>query len=523
MKKRPMLKERFLRIAMVVSAVAVLAVLAAAFVANAMTKDVGRDEQMYCTAAVLLSRGHLIYRDFTYPSQLPCHPLLLAGLYRALGTSRFLLVGRLVSVVCDILVMLAIVAIFRFVFGSSRRAGLFFGMAAVAFYAFNPLVDYAAGYAWNHDAVILCVLASLWLFVTTDFRQKSRYWRAALMGVLLTFATCMRVTTALIELVFLSALLAASGRSLRQKCQTALPFSAAGLIVLAWPAWVVAQAPRAFWLNLMEIPALYGRWLQDVGMTHNKVALTVAALSFPGYLALLAAAGGLAWVLYRRFARLDAQAKPKALLTALLPVVFFVIAYIPPTMWRQYLAVPVPFLTVAFAYPLAELYKQARSAAGRNTFLVASYAVGIGAAVAVLSYPTVLGRLPLVLVPERWTPVELHRRSVDIGDNVEEPRLVCTLGPLQALEGGCDIYPELACGSIVYRVADLMSPQQRKVTHTVGTTTLAALLEQRPPSAVMVGVEPSHFSFLEEPLRNWVPADWQRLTYDNGLQLYSRP
>ena len=113
--------------------------------------------------------------------------------------------------------------------------------------------------------------------------------------------------------------------------------------------------------------------------------------------------------------------------------------------------------------------------------------------------------------------------AVDIAGNVEEPRLLCTLGPLQALEGGCDIYPELACGSIVYRVADLTSQQQREVTHTVGAATLAALLEQRPPSAVMVGVEPSHFSFLEEPLRNWVPVDWQRLTYDNGLQVYSRP
>lgn len=518
-----MLNERSLRIAIVVSTAVVVAVLAAAFVANAMTKDVGRDEQMYCTAGVLLGRGHLIYRDFTYPSQLPCHPLLLAGLYRVMGTSRFLLIGRLVSVICDILVMLGIVGIFRFVFGSSRRAGWFFGMAAVAFYAFNPLVDYAAGYAWNHDVVILCVVASLWLFITTDFGHKSRYWRAALMGAALTLATCMRITTALIELVFLAALLYASGPSFRQKSRTALPFSAAGLIVLAWPVWIVAQAPRAFWINLIEIPALYGRWLHDIGMTHNKVALTLTALSLPGYLALLAVAGGLAWVLCRRFARLDTQVKPKALLTALLPVAFFVIAYIPPTMWRQYLAVPVPFLTVAFAYPLAELYKQARTGAGKRSFLVASYGVGIGAAVAVLSYPVVLDRLPLVLVPERWTPVELHKRSVAIGNDVQEPRLVCTLGPLEALEGGCDIYPELACGSIVYRVADLMSSQQREATHATGATTLAGLLEQRPPSAVMVGVEPSHFSFLEEPLRNCVPVDWQRLTYDNGLQVYFRP
>lgn len=512
-----------MRITVVVSAAFVLVLLAAALVANAMTKPVGRDEQMYCTAGVLLSRGNMIYRDFAYPSQLPYHPLLLAGLYRALGTSHFLLAGRAVSVVCDILVMVLIVGIFRCVFGQHRRAALLFGVATVVLYAFNPLVDYAAGYAWNHDVVILCVVASLWLFITTDFQQKSRYWRAALMGVLLTFATCMRITTVLVELAFLVALLFASGRSLREKSRTALAFSAAGLIVLIWPVWIVTQAPRAFGMNLIQIPALYARWLQEVGMTHNKAALTVAALAMPGYLMLLMAAGYFAWVSGRGFFHLERQVRPKAVLTALLPLAFFVIAYIPPTMWRQYLAMPVPFVAIAFAYPLAELCKHAGTGTGKRQFTVASYVVGISVAVAVLSHLVVLYRLPLVLVPERWTPVELHRVSVDIAGNVKEPRLVCTLGPLEALEGGCDIYPELACGSIVYRVADLMSEQEREVTHSVGITTLDALLKQRPPSAVVVGVEASYFSFLEDPLRDWVSPDWQRLTYDNSLQVYFRP
>ncbi len=45
-------------------------------------KEVSRDEQMYCTAGVLLAGGQSIYKDFSYPSQLPCHPLLLAALYK---------------------------------------------------------------------------------------------------------------------------------------------------------------------------------------------------------------------------------------------------------------------------------------------------------------------------------------------------------------------------------------------------------------------------------------------------------
>jgi hypothetical protein len=92
-------------------ALTMIVVLGAALLANSMTKEVGRDEQMYCTAGVLLGQGQMIYRDFSYPTQLPCHPLLLATLYRGLGTTYYLLIGRLVSVVCDVLVVIFILLI----------------------------------------------------------------------------------------------------------------------------------------------------------------------------------------------------------------------------------------------------------------------------------------------------------------------------------------------------------------------------------------------------------------------------
>jgi hypothetical protein len=519
-KDRTVLDSRAGHTAVVLFTLLVLVILSMAIAANAMTKESARDEQMYCTAGFLLAQGKLIYRDFAYPSQLPYHPLLLAALYRVLDTHRLLLTGRLVSVVCDILVMLSIVGIFRLAFGAARRAGLLFGGAAIVLYAFNPLVDYAAGYAWNHDVVILCVVLSLWLFVATDFRRTSRYWRAALIGALLTFATCMRVTTALVQLVFLVALFFASYGSFRERSRTVVPFSAASLVALAWPVWIIAKAPHAFWLNLTHIPALYGRWLREIGMTHSKAALTIAALTTPAYLVLLAVAGYLGWLYHRRSFRVSDQDGAKALLAALLPLVFLVIAYIPPTMWRQYLAVPVPFLIIALAYPLAMLQRQ--SDGSSRPFTVASWLLGVGAIVALLSYPIVLYRSPLAFVPERWTPFRLHRIAVEMAERVEQPHLVCTLGPLQALEGDCGIYPELACGSIVYRVADLMSEQQRAITHTVGPKGLQALVESRTPDAVLVGVEPSYFSFLEDPLRELVPTTWERETYEGGLQLYFR-
>lgn len=504
-------------------ALATMALLVAALLANSMTKELARDEQMYCTAGILLARGATIYRDFSYPSQLPYHPLLLAAVYRGFGTTHYLLAGRLLSVAGDVGVMIFILLIYRFVFGARRRAGLLFGLAAVVLFVFNPVVDYAAGYAWNHDVVILCVMASLWLFVTTDFEQRSRFWRVGLMGALLTAATFMRVTTVLVEVLFLAGLLAAAGGPWRNRSRTALPFSLAALAVMAWPLWVISRAPEAFRLNLFRIPALYGRWLHEIGMTFGKLALTVTCLGTPGYFMLLVVAGCLVGAMVRGRVPLEAREKPKAALAALLPLLFLVIAYIPPTMWQQYLAVPVPFITIAFAYPLAGLCRRADEPGGRRWYGLASCVTAVAALVSVVALPVALYRIPFVLVPEKWVPMEVHRVSADIASQAGEPCLALTLGPLYALEGGCDIYPQLASGSIVYRVADRMSAEERQVTRTVGPQTVDALAQDRPPAVVIVGVEPSRFSMLEEPLRQLVPPDWQRSTYQGTLQVYSRP
>jgi hypothetical protein len=149
--------------------------------------------------------------------------------------------------------------------------------------------------------------------------------------------------------------------------------------------------------------------------------------------------------------------------------------------------------------------------------------MGIAAAVSVLAYPVVLYRSIFVLVPERWTPVELHKESLDLTAKVKEPAVVLTLGPLYALEGGRDIYRELACGSIIYRVADRMSVEERQITRTVGPKTLDELVKGRPPAAVIVGVESSRFSFLEDPLRRWIPSDWPRETGKSTRQVYLSP
>ncbi|MCP4610470.1 MAG: hypothetical protein GY845_17315 [Planctomycetes bacterium] len=490
-----------------------------------MSKPLGRDEQMYCTGSALLAQGKMIYRDFSYAAQLPYHPLICAVLLKIFHTTHYLLIGRMLSAFFDILVVVCIVGIYRHIFKSFAITGMLLGLAAAVLYVFNPLVDYANGYAWNHDAVIFCVVLAFWLFVSTDFTQKSKYWRIAAIGALLTFASCMRITTALVELLFFAIILSQPAESIKHRFKTALPFIIAAAVVSAWPVWVIAQAPRAFFLNLVKIPMLYGEWLHQIGMVFNKFELTFACLTQPGYCVLVVLATYFALMIVCLRRRLKITSGRKLLLAALLPLTFLIIALIPPTMWQQYLAMPVPFLVIGFALPLLYLRKLADKSNVNMHFKIAVALLGICVFVAVTSYPVVLYRTPLVLVPEEWEPIKIHKISKDIAEKLktQNSKLILTLAPLLALEGGCDIYTELSCGAIIYRIADSMSDSERSLTRTAGLKTLGELLKKKPPSAVILNVERGKLAMLEAPLQAVVKPDWERKAYENGFIAYFKP
>ena len=505
----------------IIFVVITLIVLSAAILANSMAKPVGRDEQMYCTGAVCMAQGKMIYKDFSYAAQMPYHPLLCAALFKVFGTTHYLLVIRLLSSVCDILVMICIIGVYRHIFRPFTTTGLLLGLAAVALYVFNPLVDYANGFAWNHDVVVFCIVLSLWLYVTMDILRPSHYWRIAAIGALLTFATFMRITTVLVVFVFLGVLLHSSHKSIKQRIKTVLSFWVASILVMIWPVWVIAQAPKAVFLNLVKIPVFYGQWLRDIGMVHNKVALTFACLTTPGYLVLIALAIYLVLFCLVLRRRLKIANTGSLWLAALLPVVFFVIALIPPTMWRQYLAIPVPFLVIALAFPLSYLRRLGDQAKMRKQFKIAAVSMAACALIAIFAYPYVLLRMPIALVPERWVPIELHKTSEKIIARARAPKQILTLAPLLAIEGDGHIYPELSAGAIIYRIADSLSPRERQITHTAGPKNLLALTERAQPSAVILGVEMKRLEDLIHEVV--VQPDWEKVEYENGPTVYFSP
>jgi hypothetical protein len=203
--------------------------------------------------------------------------------------------------------------------------------------------------------------------------------------------------------------------------------------------------------------------------------------------------------------------------------VFFALALSLPTIWRQYLAPPVPFLLCGFAYPLASLRELSSRRASRIPIGVAVVLLGIGVLAGWATGLSTSEKIAACFEPERWVPMKVHKTAADIAESTKEPKLILTLGPLFALEGGCEIYPELSAGPFAYRIGNLMTETDRQTTHTAGPEQIAQLAEGSPPSAIIAGVEPQYFSSLEDPLESLGGADWSKKSYENGLRVYFRP
>lgn len=500
----------------------ILVALSLVIFANSMTRPLGRDEQMYCTAGILLAQGKMIYRDFSYPSQMPYHPLLCAALFRILNTTHFLLVARILSCLCDILVAVCVVGIYWRVFSSFPISAMLLGTSAAVLYVFNPFVDYASGFAWNNDVVILCVVLSFWLFTSIDFKKKSKYWQIAVVAALLTLATCMRITVALVQLLFFAVLLTRPADSIKQKFKTVLPFLIAAAVVAIWPVWTIALAPRAFFLNLFRISILNSEWVRQTGMFHNKLYIIFLFLTRRGCFVLILIAIYLCLTIAWKRRKLTISNPVNLLLAVLLVFVFFIIALIMPAVWRQHLAMPIPFIIISFAFPLLYLRKLNSDTSPNRHFKLARALVVACAVAVVASYPLGLHRVPKLFDLQSWTPICLHRISEDIAEKTKSPKLILTLAPLYALEGGCDIYTEFSSGPFVYRVADYLSASDRRLTHSVGPRNVKELIEKSPPSAVILGAERR---FLEVPLFRAARPNsesWEAKIYENGPIVYFR-
>lgn len=495
-----------------------IAVLAGLLFVNAMNKGPSRDEQMYCTAGVLMGQGQAIYKDFSYVSQWPYHPALLSIVYRLTHTTHYLLTARLLSWACEVGTLLLILAIYRQVFSQQKRLGSLLGLGAATLYALNPMVFMANGYAWNHPFVLLAVMLSVWLLLKD---VPNSLVTGLLQGTLLTLACGMRITTVLIWGLFLLHWIFFQTSARPQHKRGLLGFVCGTGLLAIWPAYTLLQAPQAAWANLVIIPRLYGQWHQAQGTAHNKLDLMLMCVTAMGYLALLIC-WGITSGMHRTCRRAESLTPNKTQRFLVWVVAAFVlIAFIPPTMWRQYWAAPVPFMVLCLAIPLCTLSQHKvchpRLWQTALTTLILCTALAAGAMTATLMSE------PLSLSRSQWPALQIHALARDMAAQVKAPKRILTLAPLLALEGGAQIYPELSCGSVVYRIGDELSPEVRATARVAGLESLTHILAATPPDAILVGTESGLLEGLDQDLTNYVPQGWLKKSPPPSFTLYTRP
>ena len=513
-----------------------LVVLSLVIFMSSMANPVVGAEHASCAAGVLLTQGKMIYRDFACVAQMPYHPFLCAAIFKVLNTTHYLLAGRILTVVCDILVVISIIGIFQRVFASFPVTGWLLGMGMAILYVFNIHVDRVIGFALNHDFVILCILVSFWLFVSIDFKRRSWYLRIWAMSALLTLATCMHFTAILIQLLFFIMLLIRRVESGKQRFKTVLAFLIAPFVILILPIWTMVHAPRAFFINVFEMPILklqLIRKMQSItgGVLYGKcIYIFDCFIDTRGILPFLIAICLVVLIVLGRH-KLEISNLRNAVLAILVPVIFLIIAVCSPELLYENFSILIPFLIISFAYPLLYL-KNLETSSPQRLFKTASIVIIACTFSAIASNQLLLLRLSRILRPQRWVPMKVHQISEEIVQKTKEPKLIVTLGPLYALESGCDIYPELSAGWDGCKIASYMSASKREITNTLNVKTFKKMLKERPPSTVLIDIDPRKekvppigLVLLQIAKTEWPEPDydesiWERKEYPLDIVVY---
>jgi len=517
----------------------VLIVLSLVIFASSMVKPVADAEQASCAAGVLLTKGKMIYKDFAHTTQMPYHPFFCAAIFKMFNTTHYLLAARILTVICDILVVVCIMGIFKRVFSSFPVTGRLLGMTMAVLYVFNGYADKFNGLALGRDFVILCVAMSFWLFISIDSKQRYKYLRIGAMGALLTLASCLRFSAVFIQLLFFVMLLLQPAEAGKERFKSTLAFLAASVVILVLPIWTAVQAPRAFSINVFEMLSLKWRLMlkfhkMTAGTLDTKFWKAILCFTVPRAITpfLIATCLIVLIVPYRR--KLNISKLRSAVLAILIPLIFLIITLYPPLVLYKNFAILMPFVLISFAYPLLYLSRAGRNGSDHKLFRIALIVV-IGCTISQVAYQSfMLLRISRVFRPQTWVPVKLHQISMDVAEKTKEPNLVVTMTPLYALEGSCDIYPELSAGWMGCNIACHMSAPKREATNTLDAKKFKEMLAERPPSAIVidrtstssVGLVFLRIAKTEWPEQHYDKSMWERKEYpfedDPNLVAYFR-
>lgn len=477
------------------------------------------NEQMYVAAGYLLAQGQRLYQDFAFV-QMPYTPWVYAGVNLLTGGGSYLLKAKLVNYAWMVLAAGLLGARVRQIAGTGLAA-----LLLVAFLA-NYYLLKATVEASNYTMPLALGLLAYGLLLRGLERRGATWLLCLGAGLALGGAIGAKLYYAALAVPFgLVALGLPLGIGWRLRFMRQLLPLALGTLVGLLP--VLGYALRdwdRFAFNNLGYHLTNTLWRAQHGFTDMawgaKWETARDLMTNPNLAPLLlwlVLAGLLWWN-----GRADHTFRPRAgtWLAGLCTLAAMLAAFSPQPLFSQYFAMPLPFLLLWIAEVAAPLPpEQARLLRGFGV------AVALVAVLAVL--PRHTGSLAQLLRGEPTAGQEAVATGAAIraaietrGADGDGPAYVATLSPVMALEGGLPFYPEFATGSFVYRIGDLLTPEERARYIATSPTTLVAQLDAQPPAAIYIGGEGE----LEIPLRDYAEGHGYTLVHDDlaGGQLYVR-
>ena len=441
------------------------------------------DENVFVTSGVLLNKGLLPYRDYQY-NHMPTLVLIYGLLLRS--SSYLLLTARCFSMLCATAAVTLMFAVALRAFSPlTRRAQLIYAVGIALLFLANPLFDYTAGLAWNHDFPVLCCLIGF-LLIRHTMMKGGRITCAIVAGICLGLAITSRLTFAptLLPFTLFVGCYPGLSRKRRAQCLAAL---ALGVIIASLPsAWVCLQAPREAWFGNLIYPSLN----TEYHLAHNFSGhrpFTIAArlwflvticFSMPGNGVLIALFG---WLMIGGLRSREWLRDPQRFELAILLLMVAVLTaagFAASPLYKQYLYDATPFLILGTLRALAAVPGL------QDNLRVRRFFIGAVAIAVVCSIPQFNGVLLLGSFHD-WGAVQVH----DVGQTIAArtaPGAVLTLEPIYALEAGRGIYPELATGRFSVRGGQYLSPALQRQHKMSSPDGLYILLTQKHPVGVFL-------------------------------------
>ncbi|OKP70710.1 hypothetical protein BTE77_25950 [Ensifer adhaerens] len=467
-----------------------------------MNFDMRRDEQLYVPPIRLLS-DQALYGDFFY-NHPPASAWYFYGIGKLTGSSDLLLSGRLGVFLAWILFAVAVGGV---VYALTRSGWATLCVAILSL--LNELFLTQTGVsATNNFLPWPFAFLGLSLFLLALRSERRRSLLVALAGFLLAIAVCFKLSAvAFIPAVAVAAFLLPRSLALKDRIvQVAGPLLVGGLVGGAPILFYLVRDPQLFLAHVVGYHTgphpQYWRLMSGGGeggamSLAQKVAMAQEIWLAPAVAVALAALLATVLALFARRAD-NAAAEPgirmgELLVLAGVLLCCFAMSFVPTPGFPQYFAPPLVCLPLAFGLLLEALGPRALS-------MVRPILLSAVLVVLAVNAPRLGQYLGKATHPQQWTTMRVHEEGVAIAERMRAAGVsgkVATLAPIYPLEGGLDVYAELATGPFAYRTADMTSPELAKYYKMTSPSTIEALFEKDPPAAFLLGFEEEQ----EKPMR----------------------